>query len=119
MLDYSKRFVWSAGLKWLEERVGSKWRFFRPRGRNVTVVGNTQNRWGRRRSIRPCVVVVPRWCRQGVQVEGRESRRRMFFTVGVGFGGGGSDYEILGGGEDEGRVGGPDFSGTFFPDAGP
>jgi hypothetical protein len=42
----------------------------------------------------------------------------MFFTVGVGFGGGGSDYEILGGGEDEGRVGGPDFSGTFFPDAG-
>jgi len=42
----------------------------------------------------------------------------MFFTVGVGFGGGGSDYEILGGGKDECGLGGPDFSGAFFPDAG-
>ena len=42
----------------------------------------------------------------------------MVFTGWIGFGGGGSDYEILGGGEDEGGLGGSDFSGAFFPDAG-
>jgi len=42
----------------------------------------------------------------------------MFFAGWIGFGGGGSDYEILGGGKDEGGLGGSDSSGTFFPDAG-
>ena len=42
----------------------------------------------------------------------------MVFTVGVGFGGGGSDHEILGGGKDEGGLGSSDSSGAFFPNAG-
>jgi len=42
----------------------------------------------------------------------------MVFTGGAGFGGGGSDHEISGGGKDEGGLGGSDYSGTFFPDAG-
>ena len=42
----------------------------------------------------------------------------MVFTDIVGFGGGGSDHEISGGGKDEGGIGGSDSSGTFFPDAG-
>jgi hypothetical protein len=42
----------------------------------------------------------------------------MVFTGWIGFGGGGSDYEILGGGDDEGGLGGSDSSGIFFPDAG-
>ena len=42
----------------------------------------------------------------------------MVFTGWIGFSGGGSDYEILGGGKDEGGFGGSDSSGTFFPDAG-
>jgi len=64
------------------------------------------------------VGVVPMWCRQGVKVEGRKSRGRMFFTGGAGFGGGGSDHEISGGGKDEGGIGGSDSVGAFFPDAG-
>ena len=42
----------------------------------------------------------------------------MVFTGGAGFGGGGSDHEISGGGKDEGGLGSFDSSGTFFPDAG-
>jgi len=42
----------------------------------------------------------------------------MVFTDSVGFGGGGSDHEISGGGKDEGGIRGFDSSGTFFSDAG-
>ena len=62
--------------------------------------------------------VVPMWYRQGVKVEGRESRGGMVFTGGAGFGGGGSDHEISGGGKDEGGLGVFDSSETFFSDAG-
>jgi len=41
----------------------------------------------------------------------------MVFTDIVGFGGGGSDHEISGGGKDEGGLGGSDSSWTFFSDA--
>ena len=68
--------------------------------------------------MRPCVGVVPRWYRQGVEVEGRESGRRIVFTGGVRFGGGGSDHETFGGGKNEGGVGDSDSSWTFFTDAG-
>lgn len=37
----------------------------------------------------------------------------MVFTCGAGFGGGGSDHEISGGGKDEGGVGGSDSFRTF------
>ncbi len=42
----------------------------------------------------------------------------MVFTDIVGFGGGGSDHEISGGGKDEGGLGDSDCFGAFFPDAG-
>ena len=42
----------------------------------------------------------------------------MVFTGGAGFGGGGSDHKISGGGKDEGGIGESDFSWAFFPDAG-
>jgi hypothetical protein len=42
----------------------------------------------------------------------------MVFTGGAGFGGGGSDHEISGGGKDERGIGGSDFVGAFFPDTG-
>ena len=42
----------------------------------------------------------------------------MVFTGGAGFGGGGSDHKISGGGKDEGALGDSDSFGAFFPDAG-
>ena len=43
---------------------------------------------------------------------------KILVTGGAGFGGGGSDRKISGGGKDEGRLGDSDSSGAFFPDAG-